>query len=146
MNPSFTRGSSLERSQRRGFQLSDYYSKLVEQLRSSKTLKVTSLLRGLIPLFFRVNNSTFQRRFLRNLLGLNFFLNLSGPTGHRSVAPVDKRRSYLFPPSYSEGVSGARRSRDRARASWTCTELSCKFIFQRATGSPGAASREAPLG
>lgn len=80
VNPSFTRGSSLERSQRRGFQLSDYYSKLVEQLRSSKTLKVTSLLRGLIPLFFRVNNSTFQRRFLRNLLGLNFFLNLSGPT------------------------------------------------------------------
>lgn len=36
VNPSFTRGSSLERSQRRGFQLSDYYSKLVEQLRSSK--------------------------------------------------------------------------------------------------------------
>lgn len=36
VNPSFTRGSSLERSQRRGFQFSDYYSKLVEQLRSSK--------------------------------------------------------------------------------------------------------------
>lgn len=36
MNPSFTRGLSLERSQRRGFQFSDYYSKLVEQLRSSK--------------------------------------------------------------------------------------------------------------
>lgn len=88
VNPSFTRGSSLERSQRRGFQLSaDYYSKLVEQLRSSKTLKVTSLLRGLIPLFFRVNNSTFQRRFLRNLLGLNFFLNLSGPTGYRFRGP-----------------------------------------------------------